>query len=399
MHRILFFLTTLLTLLSAVSRASAQSPHVFVVDDPQITFSQTITFTAELTNDPAVSEAVLFIQPGRQDTRLVNIRASENGSLRVIYDLTDAGLRPFSQVDYWYRVTLLSGETLTSPKYTFLYEDTRFPWQRLSSDGLDVAWIQGDLAFGQEIINVAAAGIRAAAMVLPYDPPQPLRVYVYPTSQDLQSALAMTNTPWAAGHAAPDLGVILVSISPGPEQRAEMERQLPHEMMHILQYQAVGESYTNLPTWLVEGLASAVELYPNQEYQRALERAVRTDSLLPMVNLCAAFPRDLSGAILAYAQSTSFVRFLHQNFGSSSLQALLNAYKDGLGCEEGVRSVYGLSIAQLESRWQEETLGRNLILAAWYNLRPYILVLLVILIPVALTLFPALKKTQTAGSS
>ncbi len=398
MRRILIFLTTLLSLLSAASQANAQSRHDFIVADPQISFPQTITFSAQLTNAPAVSEAVLFIQPGSQDTRLVNISASENGRLRVIYDLTDAGLRPFSEVEYWFRVSLISGEILTSPRYTFLYEDTRFAWQRLASGGLEAAWVEGDLAFGQEIINVAAAGLRAAAMVLPYDPPQPLRVYVYPTSQDLQSSLAMTNTPWAAGHASPDLGVVLVSIPPGPDQRAEMERQLPHEMMHILQYQAVGESYTNLPTWLVEGLASAVELYPNQEYQRALERAVRTDSLLPMVNLCAAFPRDLSSAILAYAQSTSFVRFLHQNYGSSSLQALLNAYKDGLGCEEGVRSVYGLSIAQLEGRWQEETLGRNLILAAWYNLRPYILVLLVILIPVALTLLPALKKGQTAGS-
>ena len=102
-----------------------------------------------------------------------------------------------------------------------------------------------------------------------------------------------------------------------------MERQIPHEIMHILEYQITGTSYNQIPVWLLEGLASSAELYPNPDYQQVLEKAVDEDSLLPMSVLCQDFPRDLSGALLAYAQSNSFVRFLNQNFGTRDTLSLV----------------------------------------------------------------------------
>ncbi len=219
-----------------------------------------------------------------------------------------------------------------------------------------------------------------------------MSIYIYPSALDLQSALNLTPNSWIAGHASPDIGVILVSIPTGPDQRAEMERQIPHELMHIAQYQAAGNGYNRLPAWLTEGMASNAELYPNPEYQRVLQNAIDADTLLPMVNLCAGFPRELSGALLAYAQSSSFVRFLVQNYGASSLRDLITAYQDGLGCEEGIRSVFNQSIAQLETRWHQEALGRNLSAAAWRNLKPYFLILVLILLPVSITLLPHRKQ-------
>ena len=66
-----------------------------------------------------------------------------------------------------------------------------------------------------------------------------------------------------AGHAAPDLGVVLISIPAGPDEGLEMQRQIPHELMHLAQYEVIGENFTNQPYWLIEGMASEAELYPN----------------------------------------------------------------------------------------------------------------------------------------
>jgi len=210
----------------------------------------------------------------------------------------------------------------------------------------------------------------------------------------MQSAAQLTESPWAAGHTNPDLGLVMISVAPGPDARAEMERQLPHEIMHILEYQVAGTAYNQIPVWLLEGLASSAELYPNPEYQRVLEKAIDEDSLLPMSVLCQDFPRDLSGAVLAYAQSSSFVRFLNDNFGSRDTLTLLNLYADGLNCEVGVQAAFGSSLTQLETRWQQEMLGRSPASAAWKQLWPYILLAGLVLVPVSLTLIPARRKTQ-----
>lgn len=372
-----------------------QQPGVDFVDiHEEWKFGEQIRFLGGIQTPAPIAEAVLFIQPLGADTKILNFNTSSKGTINLTFDLTDNPLRAFTPVQYWYKIKLETGEESTSTVFSFIYEDNRFDWQRLESEKFDIAWVSGDLEFGQILMNTAEAGLAAAQTILPVDMAESLRIYVYPSAPELQSAIKLTSLPWAAGHANPDLGVILISIPPGPDARAEMERQIPHEFVHILEYQVLGSSYDRAPMWLLEGLASLGEMYPNPDYLSVLETAVDEDSLVPLAALCETFPRDLSGATLAYAQSTSFVRFLHQNYGSTGIASLLNQYKDGLGCEAGVKAALGSSLAQLEGRWHTETLGRNISLAAWNQIRPYLLLALIILIPVGLSIFPARRKRQ-----
>jgi hypothetical protein len=190
--------------------------------------------------------------------------------------------------------------------------------------------------------------------------------------------------------------IILISIAPGPGENLEMERQIPHEMMHLAQYEFIGNAFEKQPYWLVEGTASVAELYPNPEYRRALEKAVETRKLLPMANLCAAFPQDASGAFLAYAQSASFVRFLHEKFGASGLQDLFLRYQDGLGCEEAVSAAYGLTLSQLEYRWQQEVLAVNPEGLVARNLLPYFALAGLLFGMVALSMVFIARRSQPA---
>jgi hypothetical protein len=114
-----------------------------------------------------------------------------------------------------------------------------------------------------------------------------------------------------------------------------------------------------------------------------LAAAVDSNSLLPLSELCAAFPPDTGRAFLAYAQSKSFVRFLLDNFGTTGLSALTSAYADGMDCEEGARRALEQPLSQLEVRWRESALGENRSGVVAANLFPYLLVLaLVLFVPV-----------------
>ncbi|MDO9303634.1 MAG: peptidase MA family metallohydrolase, partial [Anaerolineales bacterium] len=201
---------------------------------------------------------------------------------------------------------------------------------------------------------------------------------------DLQGALVLGGQSWVSGHASPELGVVMISISPQSEQKnIELERQSPHELTHVLLYQSLGLNYNNLPVWLTEGMASTAELYPNPDLDATLAAAVESNSLLPLADLCAAFPPDTGRAFLAYAQSKSFVRYLLDNYGVTGFSALISAYADGMNCEEGARRALEQPLSQLEVRWRESALGENRIGVVTFNLFPYLLVLgLVLFVPV-----------------
>lgn len=394
MRVISLFFVIIASLVSLGFRSYQQTGVDFVEISQDWVFGEKIQFKGTIESSSPVKESVLFIRPFGADTQVIEFKTGSSGKIRHTYDLSKNPLRAFTPVEYWFQVTLQSGEESTSRIYSFLYEDNRYEWQRLKTDQFDIAWAAGDLEFGQTLLNVAVDGLAAAQSTLSIDPPSPLRIYVYPSATELQSAVSLSPLSWSAGHANPDSNVILASIAPGPDARAEMERQIPHEIMHILEYQVLGDKYDHAPMWLLEGLASNAELYPNPEYQQVLEKAVDEESLIPIIVLCDSFPRDLSGAMLAYAESNSFVRFIYQNYGSASIRGLLDQYRDGLRCEAGVQAALGASLVQVEGRWQTEALGHNALLAAWKQLRPYILLGLLILIPVGISFIPTRRKRQ-----
>jgi len=345
-------------------------------------FGEQITFRARLSAPAAIQQAsILFHDLNESVTRLEAIQVAADGTTTFQYDASQKALRPFATIAFWYRAILQDGSTVESPFFYFRYDDNRFPWRSLADGPLAVRWYAGDDAFGQAALDAARKGLAGTGQVVAVRPDSPLDIYVYAAAEDLRGALVLGGQEWTAGHADPALGVVMVSVAPGEAQSLELERQIPHELAHVMLYRSLGAAgYARLPAWLNEGIATMAELSPNPDHAGALSVARQNNSLIPFADLCASFPPDSGRAFLAYAQSESFVRYLRETFGDTGLLALTKAYADGLDCDLGATRALGMPLARLEVRWRESALGQNVAGVAARNLLPYVLLLLLVLV-------------------
>ena len=350
------------------------------------TFGEQVTLQAHLEGETAINEVQAFLRSEGDTVTYSGPAVLQDGLITYHHDLTAEPLRAFAAVEYWFRLTPQSGEPYLSETNTFYYEDNRFNWQEHASETFVVHWYEGDLDFAQDLLNAAEAGLARAQGMLALENIQPVDIYVYASGVEMQSTLRLGGLRWIAGHADPDLGVAVVSLPAGPDQRSEIERQIPHEVMHLLLYQSVGQVYYTLPVWLKEGLASANEMRPNPDYYVILSKAVEQDTLIPMAALCQSFPQD-NNVYLAYAQSDSFIRYLYQQYGQSGMQRLVESYASGEGCETGSILSLGLSLNELEQDWRTTALNDNLLEMAVKALLPWgILLLGIILVPLGMLL-------------
>jgi hypothetical protein len=279
--------------------------------------------------------------------------------------------------------------------------DDRFNWQTLESGMLKVHWYEGDVNFGQEALETAQAGLESISSLVPLNLEQPVEIFIYANVNDLYSELRVGKEDWIAGHADPALGLVQVLIEPGPQQGIAMEQRIPHELMHVMLYRRVGAGYQNLPGWLREGMATLAEMYPNTDYDLVLEDAVTSNALIPLKDLCASFPDDTAQAFLAYAESRSFTRYLHETYGSTGLLHLADTYANDVDCERGTERAFGISLSNLESKWRSSVLGQNTFFTALQNISPYLVLLCLVLVIPLIGIAGTLRKkgSQNEGGA
>jgi len=355
-----------------------------------------ITFETRVLTDNPIQEVWVFIHALGSTNTFTGI-ATLHPSNGVTYslDLAEHPIPAYATVEFWYQVEVDDGTKFTTQPESFIYADNRFDWQTLNSPPFEVAWYEGDMAFGQEVVNATHAGVEKLQGFLPVPPPNDIAIFVYASSAELQTALRLSGQTGTlvAGHASPEQNNIVVTIPPGPAQTYEIKRQIPHEVTHIALYQWLGEDYYNLPQWLREGLPSMTELFPNPDYPLLLTNAYENDALLPMASLCQSFPLEASNFLLAYAQATDFTWFLYENFGSSGLEALVQTYADGLSCEQGAQEALGKSLTDLEREWRRQTFGENTLLAIFEELLPWLVLLGIVLLTPILMMLAGRRKT------
>lgn len=399
-----FLLALMVALLAIGGGAAAEGG----VDEPTTemfyTFAQTATFTFILPPGETAREVTLYlrINDGGTESHTVPI---EEGRATYSRDLRQEPFPPFATLTYWWSYPSAEGLRETEHR-TLLYEDNRFPWKAREEDGITVKWVGALADESSQPINAALDIARQAreeiGSRLQSPSLEPITLYIYPSLADLQLALRLSGESWVGGEARPEVGVILLAIPLTEEGIFQMQRDIPHEMTHLLLYRQLGKAgYSALPAWLNEGLATTFEQRPDPNYAVTLNKAIAEGSIIHLDRLCYAFytlPDDR--VRLAYAESGSVVTYIRQTYGWSAIRSLLAAYGDELDCRHGVEQVLGMDLGELERSWLKwvgesqnggvaatTTGGTTLVLRVLLlQLAPWLALLVILALPLALTL-------------
>ncbi len=354
MRRVLLALFILGSVLHPIGSASAAGIS-FTSLGASYTFADRMIFTTSVSDASPITQATVFFQSGSQPPYshpADSFAAASVVSLTATIDLKETRLIPFSTVSYWWEVTDQSGQKARSDTRTLIYVDNRFPWQDFTSGPVRVHWYQGDSGFGSAAANIAVEALPGIQQQIGVEPPAPLDVYVYASTDDLRSAVELAGREWLGGQARPELGVVLVAIPPGDSARLQMRRDIPHELTHLMTFVAASPNYDAVPRWLDEGLATLNEGEPNSTQVLAVQGAFAKNQLIPLESLCGAFPTDASAALLAYGESRYIVQQIINEYGSAGIQALLAAYRDGATCSGGVERALNITLPALELKWR-----------------------------------------------
>lgn len=320
-------------------------------------FAQQVTFTLQATSDAEIAQVYLFFRAtGDERAKPIDVSIEPDCkiSTNYVHNLHLSPLPPFATVTFWWQIEDSAGNRLTTEPQQFKYTDNRFCWEQLSVNGLTIRWIEGhgDPAFSQTALDIARASLEEINVELRAPVPESITIYIYDAQHNLDAAMALAGREWASGQAHPELGVIVVAIPYEEGYTSRMMRYIPHEITHLLVYQAVTPTgYKYVPEWLDEGLATANEQLPTPEHAMALEEARVEGRLSPLEDLCVPFSPDKHTAFLAYAQSGSVVQFIREQYGAEGIRNLLKAYANGASCQVGVRGALSVNLSGLETAW------------------------------------------------
>lgn len=347
-------------------------------------FAQSMTFSVPASSDAPIQQASLFFQTG--GTPPIKQAAepftpANQVTLTAKIDLAQIRPPAFSTISYWWEVEDQASKHLQSATQSLAYIDNRFNWQDFTAGSIRVHWYQGDSGFGVSAASIANTALPKIQQQLGARPPSPMDIYIYSSTQQLRSAVELAGRTWLGGLAQPELGVVMVAIPNDETALVNMRRDIPHELTHLLVFVATSPNYRSVPRWLDEGLASLNEAEPNPAQAIALQNAFNSNQLIPIESLCGSFPTDAALALLAYAESRGLVQQIVDEYGSTGLQALLAAYRDGATCEAGIARGLNDSLTSIELKW-ESTLAPNSGTVSIINgLLPWLVLIVMITLP------------------
>ncbi len=368
----------------AAEQAVASPPggiQVIAAPPPDYDFGNRISFHLTAESPAKITAATLFLDSGSPTPTVWHsntFQPAAHVDATASFDLAVNPLPPFAPISFWWQVDDSAGQHLTTPPASFTYEDNRFAWRTLSSGSVTIHWYRGDPSFGQEAADIATSSLPAITRDVRAPLPAHVNIYVYATDADVRGALGLVGIAFANGQADPKLGVVIVSVAPDLRANYNLQIQIPHELTHVLIYDATGDNYARVPYWFNEGLAVMHQAQRDSNFPALLAAARDSRQFLSLARLCAPFNPD--NVSLAYAESESVVRFIRNRYGAEGINRLLTAYAGGADCGVGVQSSLGVSLDQLEAEWQQnlapapETVQqRAQVLAPWLLLAGLVL--------------------------
>jgi Peptidase MA superfamily len=318
-------------------------------------FPNRITFTLKAESDVEIRAAQLFYRPALAEiTNLSQAEVTPGKTIDLTHEVNmqTRYLPPGLDIVYYWSLTDAQGQHHDTEPQTFLYEDGRFPWHSLTGGQVTVYYYSGNDDFGRDLLDTAQRTITKLTQRFGVAGNDPVHIVVYGSTRDFATSLPPNSAEWIGGQAHPDLGLIVTGIQPGGGAASEIRRVLPHEVSHLLLYQATKNPYGGPSHWLDEGLAVYNQETVDTSLKPLLNQAVKNGALLPVRALNSNFPLDPNEARLSYAESVSLVEFIVAKYGDAKLGELLRSFKDELSADEALQRTIGVDTDGLDAAWK-----------------------------------------------
>lgn len=398
-------ITAMIILILPVKGYSLSKP-AFAQDSPIIEsdstaeyrFGQVMGFKLSVVSSTIITDATLFITISGQTTRYVApvpMEPAKEFEVRHDLELTSLRIAPFAEITYWWRIADQDGNVIEIEPRSFEYEDDRFAWNMREQNEIVVHWTGSETDLGQAAYELVQEALPDLQSVIPVEPPQPLQIYLYPSADDIQTALRLTGREWLEAHARPELGTILVAVSNEGSAQSELSRSIPHELSHLWLYQATLSRYSDVPRWFDEGLAITQERAPNPTYDELLANAIEDGQVLSFNTLCRSFPADGETVALAYAQSGSLMSYIRNSMGDAAVTDMINALRDGASCTTFTNQALGMSLEQLTEDWLEDGNPDTWFQSFWGR---GAFALMIMILFSLITYFVVVRSGQTTGN-
>ncbi len=349
------FLTLILVLLLLWPHP-AQAAASVIENRAEIDFPNTLTFKLKLEHTTSITSLILEYGDIQQTCGEVIARAfpefnpSKNLSVSWSWDMRQSGsIPPGAQIWWQWRYKDAQGNEFTTERQTVTWLDNIHPWKSLTQGLLTLHWYRGDEAFARDLLTAGQKGLkRLEAAGLKAD--TPIDIYVYGSYNDLRDAV-LYEPSWTGGQAFPEYSIVIIGISPSNLDWGRTATV--HEITHVVAGHFTFSCLSDLPTWLVEGLAMYSEGELDSASQNQLQNAIRNNTLLTLRSLSSAFSEEADRANLSYSQSYSVVKFLVDTYGQEKMNQLLIALRNGENIDSALLQVYGFDVDKLEEAWRK----------------------------------------------
>ncbi len=333
--------------------ALAAEPVTVLAQTQTVDFSKSIDFMLQVQADRTIEEAILFYgRVGQPLVRRIYPDMTPDSSLALDYteDLEHGQFEPGTRFRAWWRLVLDDGTVFETDPATFDYSDSRFDWQLLAGDQVDLYWYGKQGQQAKTLLGVAEEAVTRLQTEIGVSLTERAQIYVYNSQSDMALALSQRSEGYddrvlTLGVAVDERTLLLLG------SHRDVERTVAHELSHIVVGLATDNPYSALPSWLDEGLAMYAEGQLPDENVQALDDAVHLDALLSLRSL-SSYTGQAGEVDLFYAESYSVVSYLLDTYGRDKMTQLLAVFAEGTLQDDALRQVYGFGLDDLDDQWR-----------------------------------------------
>ncbi len=265
-------------------------------------------------------------------------------------DLQAQYVPPGLPITYHWQLASTGGVIAVSSDETTLWYDDRHDWRHAIGDYVSMHWYDLEPEFANEILASAEDTVRELEHRFGLTTSSMFELWVYPSQDAFLDALVPNSREALAAATYPDFGLTLAVVPDGSE--AEIGRVIPHEVTHLVLFEATDSPFSTVPLWFNEGLATQIQVGGTDGYLPMVTRALDEGTLYSLRSIDVTFPYTAYEATLAYASSWSALEYIEATWGDAGISNLIAAYAAGQAWDDAMIAGLQVTMDEFEQGWR-----------------------------------------------